>query len=278
MSTFPTVSGSRSPTTTATNSGTRSSTVSSTASPSASYAPVPSTDPRLIQDGYCFGQNSRGEVGSDKTQFINTVYYPSYPICNDLELVQVTVDTGHTCGLDRFNHAWCWGSNSRGQVGTLDAPSKVYCPLPVQAFNMSGSEIEFLQVVVGNSFTLAIDVNRNLYGWGDNSRCNLGIGGTVAGNNCNPPSPGYSLVPVLAITPFKFLQIAAGEYHGCGITLDMQLVCWGGNPNGQVSKPKDWMGTEITEYGKFGGVLYSLHFVLFSLGSSHGFHNIVGYR
>jgi len=89
---------------------------------------------------------------------------------------------------------------------------------------------------VGNSFTLGIDINNFVWGWGDNSKCNLGIGGTINGNNCNPPSPGYSIVPILVITPFKFLQIAAGEYHGCGITIpDLQLLCWGGNSNGQVS-------------------------------------------
>ena len=219
----------------------------------------------MISDGYCFGQNSNGETGNNQT-LINTIYYPSYPICNNLELIQISVGNGgHSCGLDKYYQAYCWGSNSRGQLGySSTSLSNSYCPILVNTTNITTDNIDFLQIVTGNNFTLAIDINYYLYAWGDNSKCNLGIGGTITGTVCSPPSPGYSTLPLLVPTPFKFLNIAAGEYHACGITTQYQLLCWGSNTDGQVSIIHSIYNQEIhflfnIQYF----MLFFIHFVFF---------------
>jgi hypothetical protein len=91
----------------------------------------------------------------------SVIYYPQYPLCGDLELVDVAVDDGHTCGLDRFQTAWCWGSNAAGQTGGGAAypEPKYYCPVPV-AGNRS-----YTAITVGTSFSCALDGDKRLWCW-----------------------------------------------------------------------------------------------------------------
>jgi alpha-tubulin suppressor-like RCC1 family protein len=77
-------------------------------------------------------------------------------------------------------------------------------------------------VAAGVTHTCAI-LGGNLYCWGDNRRGQLGLGDNTDRNN-----------PQRVGTRSDWVQIAAGEFHTCGITSDGTLHCWGGNAEGEV--------------------------------------------
>ena len=83
---------------------------------------------------YCWGANGEGQLGTgDRTGSdepvevdLRNVAPPPFPglvegaaraAAADAALVEVSVGANHTCALDVLSNAYCWGDNSRGQIG-----------------------------------------------------------------------------------------------------------------------------------------------------------------
>jgi alpha-tubulin suppressor-like RCC1 family protein len=62
--------------------------------------------------GHCWGNNWNGSLGRPGGNSSVPV-----PITGDLTLAQVTVGSGHACGISLSGKAHCWGSNEYGQLG-----------------------------------------------------------------------------------------------------------------------------------------------------------------
>ena len=88
---------------------------------------------------YCWGENERGHLGAATTAVCgdsgtNTVIRPcsTTPLAVNtaLRFTSLALGWDHTCGLTADGEAYCWGSNSSGQLGTGDtvaraAPARV---------------------------------------------------------------------------------------------------------------------------------------------------------
>lgn len=134
------------------------------------------------------------------------------------------------CGLSPAGAAYCWGTNSRGQVG--DA-TRAFRRTPTAV----AGQLTFRQIAVGVSHACALTPDGAAYCWGSNGYGELG----------NPSVIGDSPVPVTAAAGARFLDISAGRYFSCGLTVDERISCWGddtyqalGNgdaPGGPVALP-----------------------------------------
>jgi alpha-tubulin suppressor-like RCC1 family protein len=176
---------------------------------------------------YCWGDNRLGQLG------VGTDTGPD--VCRDAaggafacamrpSLVlgghhfrRVSSGGGQTCGVTADFHAWCWGNNPTGAVGS-GSTLPAFKPVAVVGGHL------FRQVETGTGHTCGITSPDNrLFCWGDNSSGQLGDG-----------SVSRRLTPVPVLSDLQFSQVTAGGVHTCALSTTGRAFCWGLNTSGQL--------------------------------------------
>lgn len=130
----------------------------------------------------------------------------------DYEAIDVAVGTYHACALMSDGRAYCWGSNSAGQLGDgSDAQGSWDRPVQVVALPETAQHI---QAEYERSCAQLSD--GTLRCWGENFYGQLGNGVVYSQEFTPVQSLGY---PVQ--------QVALGEYHSCALLFDGSVQCWG---------------------------------------------------
>ncbi|GIE72882.1 hypothetical protein Apa02nite_089900 [Actinoplanes palleronii] len=162
---------------------------------------------------YCWGSNLRGELGVEGATNRLTPAAVSAPA--GVTFTQVTTREDHTCGLGSDTTAYCWGPNTRGELGVGDtAPRSV--PVAVSA----PAGVTFTQLTAGWFHTCGLGDDAKAYCWGANGYSQLGVGDTT--NRSIP-------VAVSAPAGVTFTQLTAGWTQTCGLGNDSKAYCWGSN-------------------------------------------------
>lgn len=168
---------------------------------------------------YCWGSNGAGQLGPaaadtcDGTPCSRTpVALPAEPKLRVLALGSAA----HLCGLTAAGVAYCWGSNSGGQLGlgaaggTRDAPAAV-----------TGG-LRFKAIAVGGEHTCALETDGTPWCWG---------------RDILPPGEGgisFSAVPVAIGNSPAFTDLITGTWAACGRTAAGAVSCWGINAHGEI--------------------------------------------
>lgn len=155
----------------------------------------------------------------------------------------------HSCMI-QSGTAYCWGSNSNGQLGDGSTISST-SPVPVYSGGVLAGRT-LTQIVAGASNTCALDSTGAAYCWGLNTSGQLG----------NNSSLTQSLVPVTVttsgvLTGKTLTQLAAGNAHVCALDSTGTAYCWGSNGNGQLginSTTKSPVPVAVTTGGVLSGV------------------------
>lgn len=122
----------------------------------------------------------------------------------------VAVSAGHACALESSGAAWCWGENSRGQLGTGTGTESSADPVQV-----AGSH-RFTTLALSVAGTCALDESGAAWCWGAGDHGRNGHGST-----------SDAATPVRAGTG-TYTSLTVSETTSCalsGTTLD----CWGLN-------------------------------------------------
>jgi len=126
----------------------------------------------------------------------------------------------HTCALTSDGKAYCWGSNSKGELGDgTTTASGTSGPRKV----IGGHT--FRTIDVGYSGSCAITTRGKAYCWGDNTGGENGDGTIVASGENGPQK---------VIGGHTFVRIAVGEMHVCALTQKGAAYCWGYNWSGML--------------------------------------------
>lgn len=217
-------------------------------------------------DCYCWGNNSKGELGTND----NVARSSPVLVVGGLKFQKVGCGDNHTLGLTSSGQVYSWGENDYGQLGDGTTVGK---SSPVLVL---GSEI-FADVFAGQgNSSYAVTPDGRLFAWGDNANGELGDGTTVdksspvlvlGGKTWLAVAPGASHViaidsardaygwgansdggigdnttvpkssPVLVVGGLKFQDAAAGGVNfSLGITPDGSLYAWGNNSSGQLGQ------------------------------------------
>jgi len=177
---------------------------------------------------YCWGNNSKGQLGNGSTANSNVpVAVNMSGVLAGKTIKEVTTGGFHTCALDTSNKMYCWGLNSSGRLG--GGLTSTLSNVPV-AVNMSGvlAGKTIKQMSTGYSSTCAIASDDRAYCWGSGNNGQLGNGSTA--DSRVPVAVNMS--GVLAGKTIK--QILAGGDHGCVVASDDKMYCWGLNNNGEL--------------------------------------------
>jgi alpha-tubulin suppressor-like RCC1 family protein len=82
----------------------------------------------------------------------------------------------HACGVSTENLAYCWGSNSLGQLGTATGAADRLSPTAV-----SGG-LKFKAIHAGMGHTCGVTLDDKAYCWGYNGQGQLGNGNPGTGS------------------------------------------------------------------------------------------------
>jgi alpha-tubulin suppressor-like RCC1 family protein len=140
------------------------------------------------------------------------------------ELVGVASGDFHSCGVDRDGAAWCWGSDSNGQLGSSESETCGEFALPCSFTPVAvASDRRFGLITAGSIHTCALDQGGEAWCWGNNDDHQLGHQAALGRN-----------VPGLAAQGRVFQRLTAGRRHTCGLVRDGAVYCWGDNTKDQL--------------------------------------------
>jgi alpha-tubulin suppressor-like RCC1 family protein len=196
----------------------------------------------LTADGhaYCWGQDFAGALG-DGTYGTACGGKGSDCSASPVAVVgnhifsQIAVGGSHTCGITTDSHAWCWGDNRYGQLGSPQVPcagyiggdsasGKYLCsPVPVE---VQGGRL-FRSIAAASSSTCGVTTDGVAYCWGGNLNAVLGVPGIGELNTVNA-------TPLAVATDQRFTSIYLGVQTGCAIDVTASAWCWGSDFAGQL--------------------------------------------
>ncbi len=170
----------------------------------------------LHADGgvYCWGYNHRGQAGGQNNMHV----WPNR-IADLAPAISVAAGANHTCAVTQAGDVYCWGEGSKGQLGN---GARLQSPSPVKV-QFQGTT-KAVRVVAGGQHTCAIDTQRRVWCWGDNSKGQLG--GEIFDADRVQPYPVSNLTDVLTVS--------AGNEHTCAVRTNGTAWCWGENGVGQL--------------------------------------------
>jgi alpha-tubulin suppressor-like RCC1 family protein len=176
---------------------------------------------------YCWGMGIYGQLGDGTGT--NSLVPLAVETTGELagkSVVTISVGDKHTCATTTEGNAYCWGSDSAGQLGTdLGGSSQV--PLPVDTSGvLAGKTV--LKISAGIAQTCAIASDGKAYCWGINTKGQLGDG-TTQNKSLPVATDGTGVLAGKTLT-----SISTGSAWTCAASTDGLAYCWGENSVGQL--------------------------------------------
>lgn len=199
-------------------------------------------------EAYCWGDGEAGNFGNG--QYNISSAYPikvlkgeSSEIPLNTKLVKIGTNNNSTCALDINGVAYCWGDNTRGQLGIGNTDNS---PVAKKIATGGNSAIpvgdKLIDISVGSLYTCAVDEHGKAFCWGWNSFGQCGSGDFIDSHYpvavATNPNNGNSQLSANAVlkqisasanTPCPVNQISTCAVDESGIG-----YCWGNNEVGQL--------------------------------------------
>jgi alpha-tubulin suppressor-like RCC1 family protein len=188
---------------------------------------------------YCWGANASGQLGNNSTTDSPVpVAVTASGALSGVTLTQLETLNVATCALSGAGAAYCWGSNSNGQLGN-NSTTQSNVPVTV----LTGTAI-LTQVTAGTSYACVLTTTGDAGCWGLNSSGQVG----------NPATAVNFLVP--APVTSEATMIAAAANASC-LTRNGKALCWGDNGTGQLgigSNTESHLPVAVSTSGVLSGV------------------------
>jgi alpha-tubulin suppressor-like RCC1 family protein len=162
----------------------------------------------------CWGQNTSGNLASGVWSFDS----PAQEVTSlGNSVTQVATFAGHACALKSDGTAWCWGSNTWGQLGNgtvTESATPVRVMTSSSAFLTSVAEIR-----VGFDNACAVKTDGTLWCWGEGNYGKIGNG-----------TDSNSQYAIQVMT--NVAHVAIGDGTTCAVKTDGTVWCFGQNTYG----------------------------------------------
>jgi hypothetical protein len=187
---------------------------------------------------YCWGMHHFGQmgIGDEAPQTCGGPRYPCSPapvrVASDLTFRHVAAGRLHTCAVTVQGEPYCWGNNSRDQLGH---ESEDICEVPPGSYHCSRTPRpvegapELTTLALGAQHTCGLTAEGRTFCWGQNESGELGTGDRED-----------SVEPRLLSGDLRFRQITLF----CGVTFEGEAWCWG---------PSDWGANGTSEHDRCPG-------------------------
>ncbi|KAJ8350346.1 hypothetical protein SKAU_G00254760 [Synaphobranchus kaupii] len=168
---------------------------------------------------FAWGHNGYSQLGNGSTNQGVSPVVISANLLNK-KVVGVACGSHHSMVMTYEGEVYAWGYNNCGQVGSGSTANQ---PAPRKVSNCLQNKV-VVSIACGQTSSMAVVDNGEVYGWGYNGNGQLGLG-----NNGNQLTP----CRLAALQGFCVLQIASG-YHSLALTDEGLLYAWGANTYGQL--------------------------------------------
>ncbi len=159
---------------------------------------------------------------------------------------QLAAGDRHLCALMSDGTVQCWGTDTRGSLGRGESDGGVDAgPRPQRVDGLAN--VNQISAGAQGNTTCAVDAEKHVWCWGDNSGAQLGL----------VPSPGFRdfgphPTPMRAALSAEVVRVDLGQSTACAIATDGKVYCWGGNDSKQLARPDstEWYeGPGLAELG-----------------------------
>uniref|UniRef100_A0A8D0CL40 Regulator of chromosome condensation (RCC1) and BTB (POZ) domain containing protein 1 n=1 Tax=Scleropages formosus TaxID=113540 RepID=A0A8D0CL40_SCLFO len=174
------------------------------------------------QDGelYAWGHNGYSQLGNGTTNQGVSPILVSANLLNK-KVMDVACGSHHSMALTNEGEVFAWGYNNCGQVGSGSTANQ---PTP-RKVSICLQNKAVVSIACGQTSSMAVADNGEVYGWGYNGNGQLGLG-----NNGNQLTP----CRLAALQGVCVLQIVCGYAHSLALTDEGLLYAWGANTYGQL--------------------------------------------
>ncbi len=179
---------------------------------------------------YFWGHNSSGvqDTGSNLSVNIPQNVTGDFMLNEDEEIIEINPGNGFVVVLTNQNRVLVRGNNSNGQLGTGDTTNR-YAYVDITANFSLGVNEEFIDIVTGRVFSLALTSENRLFAWGGNYDGELGLG-----DNIDRFSPTEITNQFVFETSEVITHISAGWYHSMVVTNLNKIYTFGSNTFGEL--------------------------------------------
>lgn len=166
----------------------------------------------LTVDGHvrCWGAGSKGQIGNGSSPAYSTT--PAQVTAID-DAIAVSAGADHTCALRNDGTVWCWGDNSKGQLGDTTTRNRNF-PVPVHGLD------RVVAVAAGAHHTCALNDEGSVYCWGANDKHQIDAGVSTLASIVSAPVLREAMA-------FVGIGAGAGADQTCGIRGNGSVTCWG---------------------------------------------------
>ncbi|WP_158336163.1 RCC1 domain-containing protein [Bifidobacterium actinocoloniiforme] len=182
----------------------------------------------LSSDGhaYSWGSNANGQLGNGGTD-ANPHTTPSRVTDPSGTTTWTSVSAGgyHSLAISGDGHAYSWGANQYGQLGSGTNPHTTPAPVSDPAGKPNTT---WTSVSAGQYHSLAISGDGHAYSWGSNNNGRLGDNTTTDRTTPTPVSDPTGKPNT------TWTSVSAGGAHSLAISGDHHAYSWGWNTYGQL--------------------------------------------
>jgi len=169
---------------------------------------------------FCWGTNSSGQLGDNTSRSSAQLVEALVPASN---LVSVAVGNRHACAITADGLAYCWGDNSRQQLGSAGTDSKA--PRAVPGIGTASA------ISVGDYHSCAQLTGGTVTCWGDNTKKQINTSATS------------QLAPTSLVLFNPISKVSLGSYNTCLLDTSKSIKCIGDNTKKQ--SPASLVGSYV---------------------------------